>query len=178
MEVRYLMERKLRRIITGHNEKGKSIVTYDGRPIKFGTLFEMWVTDKSPADNKHENDAAKRKIRLEPPSNGSILRFFKIFPENPSLSTEELEEITAGSFAAVGATHCRPDTSRNPGMHKTKTVDYIILLEGEITLLLDEDEVVLKPFDVVVQRGTNHAWINKGSKPALLAAILIDAEPI
>jgi quercetin dioxygenase-like cupin family protein len=63
-------------------------------------------------------------------------------------------------------------------MHKTKTVDYIILLEGEITLLLDEDEVDLKPFDVVIQRGTNHAWINKGSSPALLVAVLIDAEPI
>ncbi|KKM91021.1 hypothetical protein LCGC14_1232730 [marine sediment metagenome] len=63
-------------------------------------------------------------------------------------------------------------------MHTTKTVDYIILLQGEVTLLLDEEEVELKPFDVVIQRGTNHAWINKGSTPALLAAILIDAEPL
>ena len=52
------------------------------------------------------------------------------------------------------------------------------LLEGEVTLLLDEEEVHLKPFDVVIQRGTNHAWINKGTTPALLAAILIDAEPL
>ncbi len=63
-------------------------------------------------------------------------------------------------------------------MHKTKTVDYIILLGGEITLLLDEDEVDLKPFDGVIQRGTNHAWINKGSDPAFLVAVLIDTEPI
>lgn len=178
MEVRYVMKDKLRRVITGHNEEGKSIVAYDGSPIEVGNLFEMWVTDSSPADNKHKNDAAKRKVKLEPPSNGSILRFFEIFPENPSMSTEELEKNTAARFAAIGATHCRPDTSRNPGMHKTKTVDYIILLEGEVTLLLDDDEVDLKPFDVVIQRGTNHAWINKGSKPALLVAVLIDAEPI
>ena len=94
------------------------------------------------------------------------------------MTTEELEQNMAQGFAAIDAEHCRPDTSKDPRMHKTKTVDYIILLEGEITLLLDEDEVDLKPFDVVIQRGTNHAWINKGANPALLAAILIDAEPL
>lgn len=61
-------------------------------------------------------------------------------------------------------------------MHQTKTIDYIILLEGDVTLLLDEDEVQLKPFNVVVQRGTNHAWINNGTEPALLIAVLIDSE--
>jgi quercetin dioxygenase-like cupin family protein len=61
-------------------------------------------------------------------------------------------------------------------MHRTGTVDYIIVLEGEVTLLLDEDEVDLKPFDVVIQRGTNHAWISKDGQRALLAAVLVDAE--
>ena len=74
------------------------------------------------------------------------------------------------------AAHERVDTSRHPSMHKTKTIDYIILLKGDITLLLDEDEVRLKPFNVVVQRGTNHAWVNNGSEPALLIAVLIDSE--
>ena len=60
-------------------------------------------------------------------------------------------------------------------MHKTETVDYIILLKGEVTLILDEEEVALKPFDVVVQRGTNHAWANYGNEPALLIAVLIDS---
>ncbi len=142
------MEGKLRRIITGNNEEGKSIIAYDGPPIGFGGLSEMWVTDRSPADNKHKNDAAKREFRLEPPPNGSLLRFFQINP------------------------------GKNSGMHKTKTVDYIILLEGEITLLLEDDEVDLKPFDVVIQRGTNHDWVNKGSNPALLVAVMIDAEPV
>jgi len=61
-------------------------------------------------------------------------------------------------------------------MHQTKTIDYIILLEGDVTLLLDEDEVQLKPFNVVVQRGTNHAWVNNGTEPALLIAVLIDSK--
>ena len=60
-------------------------------------------------------------------------------------------------------------------MHKTETVDYIILLKGKVTLILDEEEVDLEPFDVVVQRGTNHAWANTGSEPALLIAVLIDS---
>jgi quercetin dioxygenase-like cupin family protein len=60
-------------------------------------------------------------------------------------------------------------------MHKTETIDYIILLKGDVTLILDNDEVNLKPFDVVVQRGTNHAWVNNGDEPALLTAVLIDS---
>jgi len=168
-----LTERTPKRVVTGHNEDGKSIVAYTGP-----TSFQMWVTDRSPADNKDKNDAAKRNLRLEPPANGSKFAFFQVTPEDPSKSVEEIEKETAAGFASIDAVHCRPDTTRDPRMHKTKTVDYIILLEGEVTLLLDEEEVDLKPFDVVIQRGTNHAWINKGTKTALLAAILIDAEPL
>ncbi len=75
----------------------------------------------------------------------------------------------------MGAAHHRVDTSRHPAMHKTETIDYIILLKGEVTLILDEEEVALKPHDVVVQRGTNHAWANHGTEPALLIAVLIDS---
>ena len=63
-------------------------------------------------------------------------------------------------------------------MHKTRTVDYVVLLSGQLTLLLDRGEVKLKPFDVVVQRGTNHAWVNNGKEPAILAAVLIDAREV
>ena len=86
-----------------------------------------------------------------------------------------LEELAAQAFQSIGAEHERVDTTRHPTMHKSKTIDYIILLEGDVTLLLDDDEVKLQPFDVVVQRGTNHAWINNGSEPALFIAVLIDA---
>jgi quercetin dioxygenase-like cupin family protein len=61
-------------------------------------------------------------------------------------------------------------------MHTTRTVDYIIVLSGRVTLLLDKGEVELRPFDVVVQRGTNHGWVNRGTEPAVMAAILIDAK--
>ncbi len=78
----------------------------------------------------------------------------------------------------AGAAAVRPDTSRHPSMHRTRTVDYVVLLRGEITMLLDEGEVRLKPFDAVVQHGTNHAWVNHGAETALLAGVLVDAEPL
>jgi len=90
-----MKRKKLRRIITGHNEQGKSIVIHDDHPISFGGLYEMWVTEKSPADNRHKNDAAKRKVKLEPPSNGSLFPFFRILPEDTSKSIEEVEKETA-----------------------------------------------------------------------------------
>ena len=78
----------------------------------------------------------------------------------------------------MGASGERDASAKHQNMHKTDSVDYIILLSGEVTMLLDDGEVTMKPLDVVIQRGTNHAWINNGSEPAVLAAILIDARPI
>ena len=87
-----------------------------------------------------------------------------------------MQDMAAEAFEKIGAAHHRVDTTKHPAMHKTDTIDYIILLKGDVTLILDQEEVDIKPFDVVVQRGTNHAWVNNGSDPALLIAVLIDSE--
>jgi mannose-6-phosphate isomerase-like protein (cupin superfamily) len=166
------MAPQFRRIVTGHDAEGKSVVVIDGPATSFGAF---WQTAGAPADNKTVGDAAQEVHKLEPETSGSIFRYAVIPPEDPQVSREEREAATAKAFAQIGAEHCRPDTTRDPGMHKTRTVDYVILLSGEVTLLLDRGEVNLKPFDVVVQRGTNHAWINKGREPALIAAVLVDA---
>ena len=96
-------------------------------------------------------------------------------PENPSDEERDVQEqlVTMG-FDMVGASHCRIDTTRHPAMHKTETLDFIIVLRGEVTLLLDEDETALRQGDVVVQQATNHAWVNYGSEPAVMIAVLID----
>lgn len=169
------MPREMRRIVTGHDAAGKSIVVIDGPSTSMGAY---WLADSTPADNAAAGDAAQRVRGLEPPRGGSIFRFAAIPPEDPNVTREERERSTARMFEQMGAAHCRPDTTRHPGMHKTRTVDYVILLSGEVTLLLDKGEVNLKPFDVVVQRGTNHAWVNKGKEPALIAAVLVDAKEI
>jgi hypothetical protein len=169
------MAPQFRRIVTGHDAEGKSIVVIDGPPSAFGAFWQSQVT---PADNSTMADAAQSVRTLEPPPAGSIFRYALIPPEDPNVSPKEREAAIARMFAQMGAEHCRSDTTRHPGTHKTHTIDYIILLSGQVTLLLDKGEVDLKPFDVVVQRGTNHAWVNKGKEPALLGAVLIDARKL
>ena len=170
----------MRRIITGH-DRGKSVVMIDGPPSRsigedVGGLYEIWNTDGGSINSCDSSDQADIDIVLSPAKNGTKFRYFKINPTPEGVPVEMLEELAADAFKKIGAEHERVDTTRHPTMHKTKTIDYIILLEGDVTLLLDEDEVMLKPFDVVVQRGTNHAWLNNGTDPALFIAVLIDAD--
>ena len=171
----------MRRIITGHDKNGKSIITLDGPPAKsigedVGGLFELWNTDGNQVISSDMIDRADDEIILSPPRGGTKFRYFQINPLPKGVPDEILQEIAADAFEKVGAAHHRVDTTKHPAMHKTETVDYIILLKGDVTLILDEEEVDLKPFDVVVQRGTNHAWVNNGTEPALLIAVLIDSD--
>ena len=175
-----------RRVVTGHNDQGKSIIAMDSGPgIRRGNLFEMWCTTSMPTDNLDPEDhVATREGLLEPDPDGTIFRFFEVRPERELGSREDREREQQERLASMSERERasviarRPDTSRHPGMHKTRTVDYIILLKGEVTMLVDEGEVHLKPFDVVIQRGTNHAWINKGDETAVLIAMMVEAEPL
>ena len=171
----------MRRIITGHNKHGKSIITMDGPPARsigedVGGLFELWNTDGNDVNSSDDIDRADEDIILSPPDGGTKFRYFQINPLPEGVSEEIMQEIAADAFEKIGAAHHRIDTSKHPAMHKTDTVDYIILLKGDVTLILDEEEIDLKPFDVVVQRGTNHAWVNNGNDPALLIAVLVDSK--
>ena len=171
----------MRRIITGHNAEGKSIISIDGPPARsigeeVGGLFELWSTDGYAIDTSDNTDRADQDIILSPSKGGTKFRYFQINPTPEGIPMEMMQEIAADAFEKIGAAHHRIDTSKHPAMHKTETIDYIILLRGNVTLILDEDEVTLSPFDVVVQRGTNHAWLNNDNEPALLIAVLIDSD--
>ena len=171
----------MRRVITGHDKNGKSIVVLDGPPARsigedVGGLFELWNTDGNTINTQDNIDRADDEIILSPPSNGSKFRYFQINPTPEGIPMDIMQGIAADAFDKIGAAHHRIDTTKHPAMHKTETIDYIILLKGDVTLILDQEEVDIKPFDVVVQRGTNHAWVNNGSDPALLIAVLIDSE--
>ena len=173
----------MRRVITGHDKNGKSIVVLDGPPARsigedVGGLFELWNTDGNIINTQDNIDRADDEIILSPPSNGSKFRYFQINPTPEGIPMDIMQDIAADAFDKIGAAHHRIDTTKHPAMHKTETIDYIILLKGDVTLILDQEEVDIKPFDVVVQRGTNHAWVNNGSDPALLIAVLIDSELI
>jgi len=171
--------RYLKRTITGHNEKGEAVALYHGPAANMmaspaAGLAEIWQTMGLPADFKDARDLSRGPVELEPEPGSIKLRWFWVMPEsgNPS------EAAYAASFAAVGAAHARTNSARHPGMHKTNSIDYIVCLHGNSTLLLDADEVEVKAGDVVVQRGTSHAWVNKGPEPALYLAVLVDAKSL
>ena len=174
-------QRTPQRIVTGHDKDGRSIVSYrgwpgeaDGKPWR--GREGIWRAAAGPQDTSGGADTAERVPRLDPPSGGSAVRFFRIPPLDPNQSEAEYKAQMEAFFKAIGGGHSRDSNARHPAMHKTRTIDYVVLLEGEVTLVLDEEEVALKPFDVVVQRGTNHAWINTGDQPVLAFAVLVDAE--
>lgn len=169
----------VRRIVTHNDEDGLSYAHIDDRATNvIGTLTELWTTGPTPHDHSTKEDAGATSKSLEPVANGTVFRYFQIPPQSKSahLSLEEKQKAWSDLFRSMNAAHAQPDIRRDPGMHKSSTTDYIILLSGQITLVLDKTEHDLKPFDVVVQRGTNHAWVNRGTEDALLMAVLVDAQ--
>lgn len=173
------MLKQIRRIVTANDADGKSEVLIDAMADHTITvLTELWQTPAGRHDHVSGEDVAKRSHGIEPPPGGTIFRFFQIPPDSDSahLSWEERQKAGRDWFAAMGASHLQPDTTRHESMHLSPTTDYIVLLSGEITLVLDKEERDLKPFDVVIQRGTNHAWVNRGTEDALLLAVLVDGQ--
>jgi len=176
------MIKPIRRIVTGHNAKGRSIIVSDapsphvltlpGRPDF--ALTDLWVSDRAPASNAGSADAAKRRMSLEPPSNGSIFRVVEFPPDAAGGGFDR-----GAAFRAMGASHAMdPDASRHPAMHRTDTVDYALVLTGEIWALMDEGETLMRAGDTLVQRGTNHAWSNRSLEPCLVAFVLVSAAPL
>lgn len=166
-------EQKVRRIVTGHNAQGVSVIVSDTTAVMERPLHELWVTNGTPARFGGAPNLGALPVDLEPSKGGTVVRFVRFMPSQ-GLSRDDAEQMYSTGFAAINASHTRVDTRRNPAMHKTRTLDYGIVLSGRIKLIMDEGEQELKPFDVVIQRGTNHGWVNPGSEPALMAFVLID----
>jgi len=175
--------KEMRRVVTGHNQAGKSVVLFDGPPSSANErndsgIAQIWATDSSPADNQGNDDAALRPMKLVAPPSGSLFWLCKLAPMNRAASGAESEKIAAKTLERLGGGDAIKASSARPDMHATKTIDYAVVLAGEVTLILDEGEVTLKPLDTVVQRGTSHTWENRGAEPALIAFVLLDAKPL
>ncbi len=173
----------VRRIITGHNVEGQSMILEDGSPPRTKRIggeeapvfYEIWNTRLSPAPISPVcNEPTEDAIVLAPPKQGTRIRILDIPPEGETLSTRSTEEARA-HFAAIGAADAHmAASSRHPHMHRTESIDYGIVLEGEITLLLDQGETVVRAGDVVVQCGTSHGWANRSGENCRIAFVLID----
>lgn len=169
---------EVRRVVTVVDRDGKAVVLLDGanphrmaRPNRNSVSRLLWTTDRSPAAMS-EADRAAVNVGIAPPAGGSVFRIVDFPPV-----TAEIERLDPGSMHSELAAHApkRGLPPRHPLMHRTRTVDYAIVMAGEIDMLLDDSEVHLRAGDVLIQQGTNHAWVNRGSAPCRIAFVLIDA---
>jgi hypothetical protein len=174
----------VRRIVTIDNDDGQSFAIADGPspdirtdPARPGfSSARIWATDCSPVRIGAFRDPVMSAHAIEPPPFGSVCRVVT-FPPDDSFRGKVGAREVAAYFHAMGspAASTYSANAPHPYMQKTRTLDFCLVLEGEITLVLDTAEVHLKAGDTVVQRGTNHAWSNRSSHPCRIAFSSHDA---
>jgi len=175
----------IRRIVTGHDTQGRAIIQEDG-PVPrcqriggdIGPMFhEVWNTRATPAPiDAASGEPEEEGIVLAPPESGTRIRVLDIPPEGDGIKNMTPEE-AAAHFAEIGAGHASnadKEGARHALMHRTETIDYGIVLEGELVLIVDEGETVCRAGDIIIQRGTNHGWANRTDRNCRIAFILID----
>jgi quercetin dioxygenase-like cupin family protein len=148
-----MMTLQVRRVVTGHNEEGKAIVSIDEISKdtvtfrKGANVVNLWSTEGFPIDNKRAEDGAKRIVGTTR-SSGTVFRIIEFMP------------------------------GVAPRNHRTASIDYAFVISGKIDMEMDGGAVQLHAGDVLVQRGTIHEWVNRYSEPCVIAFVLIDAEPV
>jgi mannose-6-phosphate isomerase-like protein (cupin superfamily) len=179
--------KRFRRIVTGHNAQGRSVILADDTsphvmPIMGQSNFavtDFWKTEATPADNSSRTsvDPCQLPIQVAPPANGSVFRVVQFPPDKD----------WAAKAAAIGGSVAIDETAkaahtggpvRHAHMHRTRSIDYAIVLAGEIWAVMDDGETKMTAGDVLIQRGTNHAWANRSNVPCVVAFVLIDAKPL
>jgi len=163
------MMKKFRRVVTGLNKTGQSSVVFDDRPESKFELpsgmrgYLLWTTDRTPASNAGNADAGAQPFpKGLAPVNGTRFCVYE-YPPN---------------FVLTLPANPNTKAMRHPGMHITSTIDYLVVVSGEITLVMEDGEVVLQAGDTLIDRGVYHAWENRSSEPAVVAAVIIDAIPL
>lgn len=171
---------RVRRIVTAQPAEGRSFIFSDDTvPTVFSlqnglTLAEIWKTVQTPTPLRDDHEEpAGGELSLDPPDGGMLFRIADIPPDSEQASDSDsarelFEQMGAGEASTGGESH-------GALMHRTETLDFGIVLDGEITLVVDEGEVDLKTGDIVIQRGTNHGWSNRSDRSCRMAFIMIDA---
>lgn len=172
--------RPVRVVVTGHDPAGVAIIQSDGAAARVfdklgqeGLVFhEIWNTQQTPVIiDKASGQPPEDRLSLAPPKGGARIRVLDIPPDDP---TADLDEV----FDNIDATENfkGKGSDRHASFHRTETLDYGIVLEGELVLIMDEGETTVRAGDIVIQRGTNHGWANRSDKPCRIAFILIDGQ--
>jgi mannose-6-phosphate isomerase-like protein (cupin superfamily) len=169
---------EIRRVVTTLGADNRSTTLADGEVTlnvspSGNKSVNLWLTNTSPAGFSFAEDAAK-PTGLEPPANGTVFRVVEIPPlkagDEAKMPPDLMMKLARdnGPGRGVAVTH--------PLMHRTRTVDYAIIMSGEIDMMLDDKTIHLKAGDVVVQQATNHAWLNHGTEPCRIVFILMDSK--
>jgi quercetin dioxygenase-like cupin family protein len=178
------MQGRIRRVITGHDAQGKAIVVSDTpapavrtNPLRPGHVStDLWKTGATPVVLKADmEDPTGGPKQIHPLPGGTVFRISELAPEPEAvrnLDPQRAREVFKAMGNEAAATFGRG--GRHPMMHRTETIDYAVVLEGRVTLVLDDEDVELEAGDVVIQCGTNHAWSNRSDKPCRMLYVLID----
>jgi mannose-6-phosphate isomerase-like protein (cupin superfamily) len=171
-----------KRIVVGMNAEGKSYtltqkISSAMKKPGFFHRADLWSTTEVPIDNTIDRDRALDQTRREPFPNGTLCRTLVLYPDSPDL--KERVDAMRAVHKEVGQTHMptEDDYKRHPSMHRTDSLDFGGIARGEIYLMTDLDEVLLRPGDAVIIRGGNHAWSNRGTEPGVVVGGMLDALP-
>jgi mannose-6-phosphate isomerase-like protein (cupin superfamily) len=174
----------IHRVVTGHAPDGKAIIASNGPLAAIvelaaipGMIFhEVWETSGTPAPVDNCADPTTGPMMHGAPKNGTRIRFVDLPPDTNYLA--EADTRMKALFEEVNNVEglTTKSDSPHPMMHRTESIDYGIVIEGELTLILDDTEVPLKPGSVVIQRGTNHAWANRTDRPCRMLFVQIDGQ--
>jgi len=178
--------RRIRRVITGHDANGRAVVIADEaapavrtNPLRPGHVStDLWKTASTPVVLRAAmEDSTGGPKQIHPLPGGTVFRISELAPEPEAvraLDPERAREVFRAMGNEGAATFGRG--GRHPMMHRTETLDYAVVLEGRVTLVLDDQDVELEAGDVVIQCGTNHAWSNRSDKPCRMLYVLIDGQ--
>jgi mannose-6-phosphate isomerase-like protein (cupin superfamily) len=168
---------EVRRVVTGLDSNGKAVVLFDSSvPLNVGKSgggsVNLWITDSSPPGFSFNEDAATKPIGLSPPDNGTTIRVVEFPPLDPAVEAKldpNLMMKVVGDHAPA-----RGFPVSHPLMHRTRTIDYAVIMSGEIDMKLDDSVTHVKAGDVVIQQATNHAWINHAKEPCRVLFVFMD----
>lgn len=175
---------KSRRVVTGHDSAGRSIILSDAICDvsvaiwhKDFVVTDAWRVDSLPAENGEYVDPCET-VELESMPTGNVVRIVQFPPDADYLDGVNIAKGFGDLGSTGSAAEAGYDGAPHPLMHRTNSLDYIIVIKGEVYAVMEAGEVLLKQGDVLIQRGTNHAWSNRSNEPCIIAAILNGAKPL
>jgi hypothetical protein len=170
---------EIRRVVTGLDGDNKSVVMFDSRlPLRAGPYglqsTNLWVTNTYPLGFSFKDDTSAIPVGISPLDNGTKFRVVEFPPLDPATEAKMDPGFLMKAVGPVAPARGRPVT--HPLMHRTRSVDYAVVLSGEIDMMLDDTAVHLKPGDTIVQQATNHAWVNHGTETCRILFVLMDSQ--